>query len=106
MAQGYRHIPISSLSSNSATLVEPDFDMSPYNGLPYVCAHTGETLIFKRELALVTDGRMRLVVRRDSEDPRCSVVRLRGPFRYPLETEAATTDLRSEPRISGENAVN
>jgi hypothetical protein len=76
--------------------------MNPYNGLPYVCAHTGETLLFDPNLAVVTDGRMRLVVRRKPDDTRCSVVRLRGLFRYPLETEAATTDKRTEPRSSGE----
>ena len=103
MAPGYQHIPISSLSSNSATLFEPDFDMDPYNGLPYVCAHTGETLTFDPHLAVVTDGKMRLVIRRRQDDSRCSVVRLRGPLRYPLETEAATIDKRAESRPSGEH---
>jgi hypothetical protein len=104
VANGYEHITISSLSNDSDTLLEPDFEMGAYNGLPYVCAHTGETLIFDPAHAVVTDGRMRLVVRRGQDDSRCSVVRLRGLFRYPLETEAATTDERAESRPSGEHS--
>jgi hypothetical protein len=103
MSMGFQHVTIGSLAEKTGTIETPHNDMSAYRGLQYICAHTGETLIFDPNLAVVGDGAARVVVRRGRKDSRCSVVRLSGPFPYPLKTEAATIDRRMKLREAEKN---